>query len=95
MFQQAGFEPQIAMQVNDIFTPPQHGQLVVGHALLLKRIRGGLREPRAADPAQPRLRLQQHIGVVFLQGQGARPEPAGVARGVPDVQLAWSREAAG
>ena len=87
VFQQAGFEPQIAMQVNDIFT--LLSMVSSGSAMRAAQTHRGGHENRVRlIPLQPRYRLQQHIGVVFPR---ARPEPAGVARGVPDAACAWSR----
>lgn len=71
MFQQASFEPQIAMQVNDIFTLLSMSSRV-GHALP-KRIEAVYENRVRLIPLQPRYRLQQHIGVVFLKAKERDP----------------------
>ncbi|MGV8234958.1 LysR substrate-binding domain-containing protein, partial [Pseudomonas aeruginosa] len=73
VFQQAGFEPQIAMQVNDIFTLLSMVSSGVGHALLPKRIEAVYENRVRLIPLQPRYRLQQHIGVVFLKAKERDP----------------------
>ena len=73
VFQQAGFEPKVAMQVNDIFTLLSMVSSGVGYALLPGRI-GAVYENRVRlIPLQARYHLQQHIGVVFLKAKERDP----------------------
>ena len=73
VFQQAGFEPKVAMQVNDIFTPLSMVNSGVGYALLPGRV-GMVYESRVKlVPLQARYHLQQHIGVVFLKAKERDP----------------------
>jgi LysR family transcriptional regulator, malonate utilization transcriptional regulator len=73
VFQQAGFEPKVAMQVNDIFTLMSMVNSGVGYALLPGRV-GMVYEARVKlVPLQARYHLQQHIGVVFLKAKERDP----------------------
>jgi len=73
VFQQAGFEPKVAMQVNDIFTLLSMVNSGVGYALLPGRV-GMVYESRVKlVPLQARYHLQQHIGVVFLKAKERVP----------------------
>ena len=73
VFQQAGFEPKVAMQVNDIFTLLSMVNSGVGYALLPGRV-GMVYESRVKlVPLQARYHLQQHIGVVFLKAKERDP----------------------
>ena len=73
VFQQAGFVPKVAMQVNDIFTLLSMVNSGVGYALLPGRV-GMVYESRVKlVPLQARYHLQQHIGVVFLKAKERDP----------------------
>lgn len=69
VFQQAGFEPKVAMQVNDIFTLLSMVSSGVGFALLPGRIAAVYENRVRLIALQPQYRLQQHIGVVFLKAR--------------------------
>ena len=73
VFQQAGFEPKVAMQVNDIFTLLSMVSSGVGYALLPGRIAAVYENRIRLIPLQARYRLQQHIGVVFLKAKERDP----------------------
>lgn len=73
VFQQAGFEPKVAMQVNDIFTLLSMVSSGVGYALLPGRIAAVYENRVKLIPLQARYRLQQHIGVVFLKAKERDP----------------------
>jgi LysR family malonate utilization transcriptional regulator len=73
VFQQAGFEPKVAMQVNDIFTLLSMVSSGVGYALLPGRIAAVYENHVKLIPLQARYRLQQHIGVVFLKAKERDP----------------------
>ncbi|MBC3479713.1 MULTISPECIES: LysR family transcriptional regulator [Pseudomonas] len=73
VFQQAGFEPKVAMQVNDIFTLLSMVSSGVGFALLPGRIAAVYENRVRLIALQPRYRLQQHIGVVFLKAREREP----------------------
>src|SRR5476649_1875813 len=73
VFQQAGFEPKVAMQVNDIFTLLSMVSSGVGYALLPGRIAAVYENRVRLIPLQKRYRLQQHIGVVFLKSRERDP----------------------
>ncbi len=85
VFQQAGFEPKVAMQVNDIFTLLSMVSSGVGYALLPGRIAAVYENRVRLIPLQSRYRMQQHIGIVFSQVQTARSQPARAVGRVPDV----------
>ena len=90
VFQQAGFEPQIAMQVNDIFT--LLSMVSSGSATLLpKRIEAVYENRVRLIPLQPRYRLQQHIGVVFLKARSATRTCWRCSRSAGCTACAWSR----
>ncbi|MDE1167113.1 MAG: LysR substrate-binding domain-containing protein [Pseudomonas sp.] len=72
-FQQAGFEPKVAMQVNDIFTLLSMVSSGVGYALLPGRIAAVYENHVKLVPLQARYRLQQHIGVVFMKAKERDP----------------------
>ncbi|CAM5481912.1 LysR family transcriptional regulator OS=Stutzerimonas stutzeri OX=316 GN=CXK94_02685 PE=3 SV=1 [Stutzerimonas stutzeri] len=73
VFELAGFEPKVAMQVNDIFTLLSMVNSGVGYALLPGRV-GMVYESRMRlIPLQARYHLQQHIGVVFLKAKERDP----------------------
>ena len=73
VFQLAGFEPKVGMQVNDIFTLLSMVNSGVGYALLPGRV-GMVYEARVKlVPLQARYHLQQHIGVVFLKAKERDP----------------------
>ena len=73
VFQQAGFKPNVAMQVNDIFTLLSMVSSGVGYALLPGRISAVYENRIRLIPLQPRYRLQQRIGVVFLKARERDP----------------------
>ncbi|WP_296268942.1 LysR family transcriptional regulator [Pseudomonas sp. UBA6562] len=73
VFQQAGFEPNVAMQVNDIFTLLSMVSSGVGYALLPGRISAVYENRIRLIPLQARYRLQQHIGVLFLKTRERDP----------------------
>ncbi|MBK5537697.1 LysR family transcriptional regulator [Pseudomonas sp. TH05] len=73
VFKQAGFEPKVAMQVNDIFTLLSMVSSGVGYALLPGRIAAVYENRVKLIPLQARYRLQQHIGVVFLKAKERDP----------------------
>ena len=73
VFQQAGFEPKVAMQVNDIFTLLSMVSSGVGFALLPGRIAAVYENRVRLIALQPQYRLQQHIGVVFLKAREREP----------------------
>ncbi|RMP26349.1 Malonate utilization transcriptional regulator [Pseudomonas syringae pv. delphinii] len=73
VFQQAGFEPKVAMQVNDIFTLLSMVSSGVGYALLPGRIAAVYENRVRLIPLQSRYRMQQHIGVVFLKSKERDP----------------------
>ncbi len=91
MFQQAGFEPQIAMQVNDIFT--LLSMVSSGSAMRCCPSIEAVYENRVRlIPLQPRYRLQQHIGVVFLKAKERDPNLlALLSRSAGCTACAWSR----
>ncbi|WP_172144580.1 MULTISPECIES: LysR family transcriptional regulator [Pseudomonas] len=73
VFQQAGFEPKVAMQVNDIFTLLSMVSSGVGYALLPGRIAAVYENRVKLIPLQAKYHLQQHIGVVFLKAKERDP----------------------
>lgn len=73
VFQQAGFEPKVAMQVNDIFTLLSMVSSGVGYALLPGRISAVYENSIKLIPLQAKYRLQQHIGLVFLKAKERDP----------------------
>ncbi len=95
VFQQAGFEPQIAMQVNDIFTLLSMVSSGVGHALLPKRIEAVYENRVRLIPLQPRYRLQQHIGVVLLKAKERDPNLLALLAECRMYSLRLEQEAAG
>lgn len=73
VFQQAGFEPKVAMQVKDIFTLLSMVSSGVGYALLPGRVAAVYENRMKLIPLQARYHLQQHIGVVFLKAKERDP----------------------
>lgn len=73
VFKQAGFEPKVAMQVNDIFTLLSMVSSGVGYALLPGRIAAVYENRVKLIPLQAHYRLQQQIGVVFLKAKERDP----------------------
>lgn len=73
VFNQAGFEPKVAMQVNDIFTLLSMVSSGVGYALLPGRIAAVYENRVKLIPLQEKYRMQQHIGVVFLKAKERDP----------------------
>jgi hypothetical protein len=84
VFKQAGFEPKVAMQVNDIFTLLSMVSSGVGYALLPGRIAAVYENRVKLIPLQKVPVAAAHRRGV-PEGQGARPESAGVAGRVSDV----------
>ena len=73
VFGQAGFEPNVGMQVNDIFTLLSMVSSGVGYALLPGRVAAVYENRIRLIPLQARYRLQQQIGVVFLKAKERDP----------------------
>ncbi|EPA97182.1 LysR substrate-binding domain-containing protein [Pseudomonas sp. G5(2012)] len=73
VFSQAGFEPKVAMQVNDIFSLLSMVSSGVGYALLPGRIAAVYENRVKLIPLQEKYRMQQHIGVVFLKAKERDP----------------------
>src|SRR5690606_4221443 len=73
VFQRAGFEPKVAMQVNDIFTLLSMVSSGVGYALLPGRIAAVYENRVRLIPLQARYHMQQHIGLVFLKSRERDP----------------------
>jgi len=73
VFEQAGFEPNVAMQVNDIFTLLSMVSSGVGYALLPGRIAAVYENRVKLIALQAKYHLQQHIGVVFLKAKERDP----------------------
>lgn len=73
VFQQAGFEPKVAMQVSDIFTLLSMVSSGVGYALLPGRIAAVYENRIRLIPLRARYHLQQEIGVVFLKSRERDP----------------------
>ena len=73
VFRQAGFEPKVAMQVNDIFTLLSMVSSGAGYALLPGRVAAVYENRVRLVPLQARYHLQQHIGVVFLRAKARDP----------------------
>lgn len=73
VFKQAGFEPKVAMQVNDIFTLLSMVSSGVGYALLPGRIAAVYENRVKLIPLQARYCMQQHIGMVFLKSRERDP----------------------
>ncbi|SDE93282.1 LysR substrate-binding domain-containing protein [Phytopseudomonas seleniipraecipitans] len=73
VFRQAGFEPNVAMQVKDIFTLLSMVSSGVGYALLPGRVAAVYENRVRLIPLQAKYHLQQHIGVVFLKAKERDP----------------------
>jgi LysR family malonate utilization transcriptional regulator len=73
VFKQAGFEPKVAMQVNDIFTLLSMVSSGVGYALLPGRVSTVYENRVKLIPLQRRYHLQQRIGAVFLKAKERDP----------------------
>ncbi len=71
VFEQAGFEPKVAMQVNDIFTPAEHGQFRCGLCVAAGADCGGVREPGEADPVAGKVPVAAAHWRGVPEGQGA------------------------
>ncbi len=74
VFQQAGFEPKVTLQVNDIFTLLSMVSAGVGYALLPGRMATIYENRVSLIPLQERYRIQQHIGMVFLRARERDPD---------------------
>ena len=73
VFQKAGFEPKVALQVSDIFTLISMVSSGVGFALLPGRISAVYESSVKLIPLQANFRIQQHIGLVFLKSKERDP----------------------
>lgn len=73
VFEKAGFKPQVAMQVNDIFTLLSMVSSNVGYALLPGRIAAVYENRIRLISLQKNYHLQQEIGVVFLNSRERDP----------------------
>lgn len=73
VFDQAGFKPNVGMQVNDIFTLLSMVSSGVGYALLPGRVAAVYENRIRLIPLQSRYRLQQQIGVVFMKAKERDP----------------------
>ncbi len=73
VFAQAGFEPEVIMQVNDIFSLMSMVSSGVGYALLPGRVEAVYQNRLKLLPLAPRYRLQQRIGAVFLRSRERDP----------------------
>ncbi|AYN96163.1 LysR family transcriptional regulator [Pseudomonas luteola] len=73
VFHQAGFEPEVIMQVNDIFSLMSMVSSGVGYALLPGRVEAVYENRIRLVPLAPQYRLQQRIGVVFLRSKERDP----------------------
>lgn len=73
VFEKAGFQPQVAMQVNDIFTLLSMVSSGVGYALLPGRVAAVYENRIRLIPLQARYHLQQEIGMVFLKSRERDP----------------------
>ncbi|GGK03464.1 LysR family transcriptional regulator [Pseudomonas matsuisoli] len=73
VFQQAGFEPKVAMQVNDIFTLLSMVSSGVGYALLPGRVAAVYENRVRLVRLSERYRHVQQIGVVFLKAKERDP----------------------
>ncbi|WP_111891793.1 LysR family transcriptional regulator [Acinetobacter sp. MB5] len=73
VFQKAGFEPKVALQVSDIFTLISMVSSGVGFALLPGRISAVYESSVKLIPLQADFHIQQHIGLVFLKSKERDP----------------------
>jgi LysR family malonate utilization transcriptional regulator len=72
-FRVAGFEPQVAMTTNDIFSLMNLVGGGIGCTLLPGRIRSVLPRDVCLVPLQPRYQMRQKISVVFLRTRERDP----------------------
>jgi LysR family malonate utilization transcriptional regulator len=72
-FRVAGFEPNVVMTTNDIFSLMNLVGGGIGCTLLPGRIRGVLPRNVCLLPLQPRYRMRQKIGVMFLRTRERDP----------------------
>lgn len=73
VFKRAGFEPRVAMQVNDIFTLLSMVSSGVGYALLPGRVAAVYENRIRLIPLKACYHMQQEIGVVFLKSRERDP----------------------
>lgn len=73
VFQKAGFEPKVALQVSDIFTLISMVSSGVGFALLPGRISAVYESSVKLIPLRADFHIQQHIGLVFLKSKERDP----------------------
>jgi LysR family malonate utilization transcriptional regulator len=86
VFQQAGFEPKVAMQVNDIFTLLSMVSSGVGLCPAARAHRGGVREPRQVDCLEAAIPPAAAHWRGVSEGARAGAELVGVVGRVPNVQ---------
>ncbi|TWH76667.1 LysR family malonate utilization transcriptional regulator [Azomonas agilis] len=73
VFQRAGFNPKVAMQVNDIFTLLSMVSSGVGYALLPGRVAAVYENRIRLIPLKARYHMQQQIGAMFLKSRERDP----------------------
>lgn len=69
----AGFTPQLALQVNDIFSLTSLVSGGVGHALLPGRVMNFFSDKVSFTPLKPEYQMQQNIGLLFLRNRERDP----------------------
>jgi len=69
----AGFEPEIAMQVNDIFSLTNLVSGGVGHALLPGRVRTFFDNRVCFTPLMQQYQMKQNIGMLFMHSRERDP----------------------
>jgi LysR family malonate utilization transcriptional regulator len=69
----AGFTPQIALQVNDIFSLTSLVSGGVGHALLPGRVKSFFADKVCFTPLMTQYQLRQNIGLLFLRKRERDP----------------------
>jgi LysR family malonate utilization transcriptional regulator len=73
VFRHAEFEPEVIMQVSDIFSLMSMVSSGVGYALLPGRVEAVYENRIKLVPLAPQYRLQQRIGMVFLRSKERDP----------------------
>ncbi|MBV8047766.1 MAG: LysR family transcriptional regulator [Paludibacterium sp.] len=69
----AGFTPQVALQVNDIFSLTSLVSGGVGHALLPGRVKDFFADKVCFTPLKPEYQMQQNLGLLFLRTRERDP----------------------
>lgn len=69
----AGFAPEVALQVNDIFSLTSLVGGGVGHALLPGRVKAFFADKVAFTPLLPEYQMKQTIGLLFLRNRERDP----------------------